>query len=208
MGMVFLEAVNRNVVIIEGVIAVVIILLLVGIIVTSQRKKKAAAPKPPAEVPNYYADLQQQPAGRSDPFGNFAAATSPSAAPATPPPVNSAPSTFAQPSVPGPTAAPAPGPIGAPAAGTDLGPSVQAAPAATGSSWPSSDAWAPSGPAAQPDATGAGSQPAAATATVAPHTAAASPGTPAGWLPDPSGTPDTLRYWDGNAWTQHFAQRS
>jgi len=33
------------------------------------------------------------------------------------------------------------------------------------------------------------------------------PGTPAGWLPDPSGAPDTLRYWDGNAWTQHVAQR-
>jgi hypothetical protein len=34
------------------------------------------------------------------------------------------------------------------------------------------------------------------------------PGTPAGWLPEPSGAPDTLRYWDGFAWTQHVAQRS
>jgi hypothetical protein len=34
------------------------------------------------------------------------------------------------------------------------------------------------------------------------------PGTPAGWLPEPSGAPNTLRYWDGNAWTQHVAQRS
>ena len=34
------------------------------------------------------------------------------------------------------------------------------------------------------------------------------PGTPAGWLPDPAGTPNTLRYWDGNGWTQHVAQRS
>ncbi|HMD45611.1 MAG TPA: DUF2510 domain-containing protein [Acidimicrobiales bacterium] len=34
------------------------------------------------------------------------------------------------------------------------------------------------------------------------------PGTPAGWLPDPSGAPNTLRYWDGTTWTQHVAQRS
>jgi hypothetical protein len=34
------------------------------------------------------------------------------------------------------------------------------------------------------------------------------PGTPAGWLPDPSGAPDTLRYWDGTNWTQHVATRS
>ncbi len=34
------------------------------------------------------------------------------------------------------------------------------------------------------------------------------PGTPADWLPDPSGAANTLRYWDGNAWTEHIAQRS
>jgi hypothetical protein len=34
------------------------------------------------------------------------------------------------------------------------------------------------------------------------------PGTEAGWLTDPSGAADTLRYWDGNAWTAHVAQRS
>jgi hypothetical protein len=34
------------------------------------------------------------------------------------------------------------------------------------------------------------------------------PGTAAGWLPDPSGLPDALRYWDGNSWTSHVATRS
>lgn len=34
------------------------------------------------------------------------------------------------------------------------------------------------------------------------------PGTPAGWLPDPSGDPDTLRYWDGAGWTEHLARRT
>ncbi len=34
------------------------------------------------------------------------------------------------------------------------------------------------------------------------------PGTPPGWLPDPSGLPDVLRYWDGHAWTFHVATRS
>jgi hypothetical protein len=33
-------------------------------------------------------------------------------------------------------------------------------------------------------------------------------GTPSGWLPDPSGLPDVLRYWDGHAWTFHVATRS
>jgi len=34
------------------------------------------------------------------------------------------------------------------------------------------------------------------------------PGTPAGWMPDPGGMPDTLRYWDGMSWTQHVAKRN
>jgi hypothetical protein len=42
----------------------------------------------------------------------------------------------------------------------------------------------------------------------APGTGGPPPGTPAGWLPDPSGAPNTLRYWDGSAWTAHVAQRS
>ncbi|MCX4918132.1 phospholipid scramblase-related protein [Streptomyces sp. NBC_00687] len=27
--------------------------------------------------------------------------------------------------------------------------------------------------------------------------------TPAGWYPDPNGTPQTVRYWDGSQWTDH-----
>ncbi len=30
----------------------------------------------------------------------------------------------------------------------------------------------------------------------------------AGWLPDPSGDPSVLRYWDGTGWTSHTARRS
>jgi hypothetical protein len=64
---------------------------------------------------------------------------------------------------------------------------------------------APSAPAAAPAPAPA---PVAAPPAPAPVAAGPAPGTPAGWLPDPSGVPDTLRYWDGNAWTQHVAQRS
>ncbi len=58
----------------------------------------------------------------------------------------------------------------------------------------------PSGSA--PDAQPPAAQPAS---TTAPLPAA---GTPASWLPDPGGTPGTLRYWDGHAWTDYFAQRA
>jgi hypothetical protein len=34
------------------------------------------------------------------------------------------------------------------------------------------------------------------------------PGTPASWLPDPSGSPDVVRFWDGLAWTSHVAVRA
>ncbi len=30
---------------------------------------------------------------------------------------------------------------------------------------------------------------------------------PPGWLPDPDGRPDYLRYHDGAAWTDHYARR-
>ncbi|MHB1549270.1 MAG: DUF2510 domain-containing protein [Acidimicrobiales bacterium] len=28
-----------------------------------------------------------------------------------------------------------------------------------------------------------------------------------GWLPDPSGNPDVIRYWNGAAWTEYTAER-
>jgi len=58
-------------------------------------------------------------------------------------------------------------------------------------------------PAPQPQAVAAPPPPPQPAAPVGP-----APGTPAGWLPDPAGAPNTLRYWDGNGWTQHVAQRS
>jgi hypothetical protein len=61
---------------------------------------------------------------------------------------------------------------------------------------------APMAPMAAPGAAAPPVAPVAAT----PSTPA--PATPAGWLPDPSGVPNTLRYWDGRAWTQHVARRS
>ncbi|MHB1549271.1 MAG: DUF2510 domain-containing protein [Acidimicrobiales bacterium] len=33
------------------------------------------------------------------------------------------------------------------------------------------------------------------------------PGTRPGWRPDPSGSPDLLRYWDGEAWSTHVVKR-
>jgi hypothetical protein len=33
-------------------------------------------------------------------------------------------------------------------------------------------------------------------------------GTPSGWLRDPSGSGDVVRYWDGQAWTSHVATRA
>lgn len=84
--------------------------------------------------------------------------------------------------------------------------------------------------AAAPQASATAHDAVAAQATVAPQAAPAAPaapdaptpplaqspadmapppaGTEAGWLPDPTGVPDTLRYWDGGAWTTHVAQRS
>jgi Protein of unknown function (DUF2510) len=49
----------------------------------------------------------------------------------------------------------------------------------------------------------------ASVATLPPPTPTAPAGAPPeGWLPDPSGAPDTVRYWNGSAWTEHTAQRS
>lgn len=68
--------------------------------------------------------------------------------------------------------------------------------------------FAPSGPAGQPDPFAGFAGAAAAQAVPASGGGNPPPGTPAGWLPDPGGAPNTLRYWDGAVWTQHVAQRS
>jgi hypothetical protein len=190
-----LLAMSRSMIIIEGAIGAVVVLLLIGILMTSRRRKNAAS-KPAPEVPNYYADLQQQPATRSDPFGAFASAP----APAAPPPlVTSSVATE----------------HGAVAPGNGFTVPQGSAPPGAGSAWPSADAWSLGGFAPDAGAATVGAQSPTVTATVAPPQPAAalqvvtpSAGTPAGWLPDPGGAPDTLRYWDGNAWTQHYAQRS
>ncbi len=214
-----LAALNRNVLIIEVVIAAVIVALLVGIVVASWRRKKATAtPKPAAEPPNYYADLQQQPSGRHDPFGRFAAAPAQTGSGTTASSPTSSSPTFTTPaSTSYPTEA------AAASNGQDLTASGAGLP--PGSAYPPSAASQGAAPAWSSDTGAAGSgvattfhadgyqldmQPAPAPVTVAPVPATPSPppGTPAGWLPDPNGIPDTLRYWDGSTWTQHFAQRS
>lgn len=232
-----LAALNRSVLIVEVVIAVVIVALLIGIVVASRRRKRAAAPKPAVEPTNYYADLQQQPSGRHDPFGRFAAApaqtgngttarspmaasptpASPPASPMAPNPTSASPVFTAPASTSYPTEA-----VGA-SNGLDLtAPGASPPPvgayapseASQGAAppWPS-DPWAAGSGVAttfHADAYRLDVQPSPAPVAVAPAPAAPSPppGTPAGWLPDPNGIPDTLRYWDGSAWTQHFAQRS
>ncbi len=209
-----LAALNGGVLIVEVVIAVVIVGLLVGIVVTNRQRKKSSAPKAPAEAPNYYADLQQQPSGKPDPFGRFAAAPNqtgfgaPASTAPPPAPVFAGPAAASFSGDPGTSGGLdlATSPAGSPAGGM-FTPGEAAQSGASG--WPS-DVWAGGAPNGfHTDAYGLDAQSAVAPVTVAPpFTPSPPPGTPAGWLPDPNGAPDTLRYWDGNAWTQHFAQRS
>ncbi len=221
-----LAATNRSVGIIEVVVVVVVVALLFGIVVSSRRRKKAALPKPVAQTPDYYADLQQQPPKRQDPFGTFATAAPPAfgdaqgtngspafgdaqgtnGRPATASgPAATTGAAYPNPQPAWPSAAWSPDP--SPAGGAlDSEPRAPAAPTGVTSGIAASGVAAsgilPTGFSSGVAATGV-----AATGVV-PLTASPPAGTPAGWLPDPSGTPDTLRYWDGNAWTQHFAQRT
>lgn len=177
-----LAVISRNVIIIEAVIAAAIVALLIGILVSSRRKrKKKAAASTPVETPNYYGDLQQQPNSHPDPFAAFTSQPQPQ-------PVGSSPT----------GAPPGGGPGSMPSfpSSTLRPPDEGAGGDPFGGSFPA--------PAPVPAAT-----PAPYSVDPAPAAAApAPPGTPAGWLPDPGGSPDTLRYWDGNAWTEHLAHRN
>jgi hypothetical protein len=91
-----------------------------------------------------------------------------------------------------------------PASGAASTPAVEATPAAAAE--PAGWAVAPEpAPAAQPQPEPtpvAQPQPQAAPAAAA---APATPAVPANWYADPSGRFE-LRYWDGNAWTEHVAR--
>lgn len=180
-----LLALTKQVMIIEAAIVVVIVALLVAILVLNQKKRRAA--KAPATAsansgpgPSYYADLQQErTSGQPDPFAGFSGAV-----PSATPPANGQGSGATAPAANG-------GGLpafsnGTASNGSDLAPQpVSALPA---------DPPAFQAPAMPP--------------VLPPSPAVPGPGTPAGWLPDPSGAADTLRYWDGSGWTQHVAQRT
>lgn len=190
-----LAVISRNVVIIEAVIAAAIVALLIGILVSSRRKsKKKAAVSAPAETPNYYGDLQQQPNSQPDPFAAFTSHPQP-------PPVGSFPM--------GKPPGGGPGSIPSFPSSTLRPPDEGAGADPFGGSFP---APAPV-PAATPapfsvDSVSSSAQPAPVPSAAAAAPAPTPAGTPAGWLPDPNGSPDTLRYWDGNAWTEHQAHRN
>jgi len=67
----------------------------------------------------------------------------------------------------------------------------------------------PLAPTFGPGAVGSPVAPPAPTRPFHPLTPQVGPPAPvaAGWLPDPSGDPSALRYWDGTGWTAHTARR-
>jgi hypothetical protein len=82
-------------------------------------------------------------------------------------------------------------------------PAAEAAPAAVAE--PAGWAVAPEpAPAAQPEPTPA-AQPEPTPVAAAAAAAPATPAVPANWYADPSGRFE-LRYWDGNAWTEHVSR--
>ncbi len=104
---------------------------------------------------------------------------------------------------------------GAPAE-TRSGPAAEYAASSTSSWESSSSASAESPPSAVSEPAGWGSAPESSTttptATVPPQAASTptvtqpeTPAVPAGWYTDPSRRFD-LRYWDGNAWTEHVSR--
>lgn len=180
-----------------AVIAVVLALLVVTLVLYTRKGVKGRGKvRAQPSAASYYQDLGALPANGaggpmlaatgpsanpSDPFAGFGSFAGQPTAAGTPgpPPVNLPP--MMQPAM---GQDPSMGQAGMPQHAMDMGQPMMAQPGLS-----------PEVP-----------QPVQAPAPYAPT--APAPSTPAGWLPDPSGAPDTLRYWDGSAWTQHVAQRT
>jgi hypothetical protein len=180
-----------------AVIAVVLALLAVTLVLYTRKGVKGRGKvRTEPSAASYYQDLGALPATGSG--GPMLAATGPSANPSDP---FAGFGSYAGQPAPAPTQAPPPLP--------PLPPMTQPAMGQPGMPQHAMGQPTMSQPAMNPEV----SQPVQAAAPppyapMAPAPGTPAPATPAGWLPDPSGAPDTLRYWDGSAWTQHVAQRT
>ncbi|MGH8980157.1 MAG: DUF2510 domain-containing protein [Acidimicrobiales bacterium] len=203
MGAAHLLAMNRTVEITEAAIGAFIVILLIAIAVSSRRRRKRAAAT--AARGDFYTDKPSPSSTSVTPVAHepFAAtAETPVTPPSSPDP---APPTTSAPASATTTVAPAADVPSFPAAVlVEQRASPSWEPSVPGQTWTPRTA----GPAPAPPSSPA--PPAAQSTAVLADEAPPRPseGSPAAWLPDPGGAPDTLRYWDGHAWTDYFAQRA